>query len=97
MDSRTSDAPWLIMDAAGLIVDSSMASGSIHKPVLVYVLSVIKTRPRIRTVHTIFVNVTSHPASQNLTTDSREYVTTPGTMCPNLAFAGSCGSASVQV
>ena len=97
MGPRTSDAPWLIVDVDGLIVALSTESGSIDKRVLVSFLPAIKTRPCIRTVHTIFVNVTSHPASHSLTTDSSKYAANPGTMCPNLAFAGSYGSASVQV
>ena len=66
--------------AAGLIVDSSIESGSFHNPVLVSFLPVIKTRPRILTVQSIFVNVTSHPESHSFTTDSSEYAASPGMM-----------------
>ena len=87
------------MDAAGagLLVYSSIESGSIHNPVLVSFLPVIRTRLRIRIVQSIFVNVTSHPALHSFTSDNAEYVANPVILCPNLAFIGSCGSASVQV
>ena len=96
--SRTFDATWLIEDTAtGLIVDLSMESGSIHNPVLVSFLPVIRTRLRIRTVQSIFVNVTSDPTSHSFTTDKSEYTANFGMMYPHLVFAGNCGSASVQV
>ena len=44
-----------------------------------------------------FFNMTSHPASHSFTTVNSEYAANPGIICPNLAFAGRCGSASVQV
>ena len=96
--SRASDASWLIVDTVtGPIVESSMESGSIHNPILVSFLPIIRKRQRIRTVQSIFVNVTSHPVSHSFTTDKSDYAANPGTICPNLAFAGSCGTASVQV
>ena len=82
---------------AGLVVDSSMESESIHNSVLVSFLPVIRTRPRIRTVQSIVVTVTSHPASHSFTTDQSDCAANPSMMCLNLAFAGSCGSASVKV
>ena len=98
ISSGTSDASWLNMDGAtGLVVESSRERGSIHNPVLVSFLPVIRTRPCILTVQSIFVNVMSHPASHSFTAHNSEYAAHPGTICPNLAFAGSCGSASVQV
>ena len=83
--------------AAGLLVDSSMESGSINNPVLVSFLPIIRTKLRIRIVQSIFVNVTSHPALHVYTNDNDEYANNSVIICPNLAFIGSCGSASVQV
>ena len=74
-----------------------MESGSIYNPVLVSFLPVIRTRLRIRIVQSIFVNVTSHPALHIFTNDNSEYADNPVIICPNLAFIGSYGSASVQV
>ena len=48
-------------------------------------------------MQSMFVNVTSHPASHSFTTDKSEYAANPDMRCPYLAFAGSCGSASVHV
>ena len=97
MGSRMANAPWLIVDLSCLIMAPSAASGSIHNPVFGSLLYVIKTRSCTRTVHEIFANMTSHPSLHSLTTDISEYAANPGAMCPNLAFVGSCGSASVQV
>ena len=88
--ARTVDASWLI-------VDPSTSSGSIHNPVLVSLLLIIKTCPLLRTVQLIFVNVTSHPALHSRTADSGEYAACPGTICLKRDFAGSWWSASVQV
>ena len=82
---------------AGLIVDSSMESKSIHNPVMESFLPVIRTWPRICTVQSIVVNVMPYIASHSFTADKSEYAANPGMMCPLLALAGSCGSASVQV
>ena len=47
-------------------------------------------------MHSILVNVTSHPALHNFMTDTNEWDAEPGTMWPIRAFSGSSGIASLQ-
>ena len=68
-----------------------------HRLVLVHVLPLITNCLLYFTSHFIFKSVTSHPAFHSLTMDSRECAANPGTMCPSLAFTGSCEMSNLQV
>ena len=72
------------------------SSGTIHKPVLVHFFPLKTMRPRYDTMHSIFVNVTSHPALHRRTTDTRECRDSPGSTCPSRPFSGTCGSRSLH-
>lgn len=52
--------------------------GTIQRPVLVHLLPVSTIRPLYLTLQSIFVNVTSHPALHNVTTDIRDRDANPG-------------------
>ena len=73
------------------IVDGS--TGTIHRPVLLYLMAVSTVRPQylISTPIPNLVNDTSHPASQNFTTEISEYDASPGIIWHSLAAAGSSG------
>ena len=63
--------------------------GTIHKPVLVHFRPYNICFPRYDIVHPIFVKSTSHPASQSLTIDNKEWEARPGIICPWRALVGS--------
>ena len=69
-------------------------SGIIHRPVVVHLCPQIIVRPLCLMVQPSFVNVTSHPALQRLTTEMRECEARFGRMCAWRALSGSCGSNS---
>ena len=71
-------------------------SETIHNPVLLHFAPVMIVRPLYLMVTLILVNVISHPASHNATTESRECDARPGRMYPVRALVGSCGRSSVH-
>jgi hypothetical protein len=68
-------------------------SGTIHRPVLVQLLSVSTILPLYLTSTPIphFVNETSYPALHNFTTDINECDASPGMMWQNRAARGNIG------
>ena len=72
-------------------------SGSIQRPVLAHLRPQSITCPRYLTTQPILVNVTSHPALHNFTTDNSECVASPGMTCAILALAGNAGIGSWHV
>ena len=67
---------------------------TIHRPVRVHLLPFKTVLPLYFTVTPILVKVTSQPASQSVTTDSRECDANPGMMWPICARVGRCGRSS---
>ena len=74
-----------------------VSNGNIHNPALVHLFPFSTILPWYVTMHSILVNVTSHSALHNRTTDSNECDANPGIICPILAVDGSCGIANTQV
>ena len=77
---------------AGALVGSPLACGwigTIHNPVRLHLYPCKTMRPLCFTMHPILVNVTSHPALHNFTTESNECEARPGMMWPSRAADGS--------
>ena len=60
-----------------------------HMPVLVHLLPLSTILPLYHDVAESFVRDTLHLALHSFKTDRREYFSSPGMMCPSLAFLGS--------
>ena len=93
-------ATWVRAGATGrgccdlVAVSARGAMGTSHSPVRRHLCPLMMARPRYLTVQPILVNMTSHPALHNVTTDRRECDASPGIRC---AFRAACGRAGIAM